>query len=219
MAKTKSKGTLDWYGNPIPDEKIPRPQEGVRGERGADGKLYLRPWSQDGKPGKRVALEDTRCSCPDYEVNACKCKHIYAVEFAMLRERNADGSTTITEKVTVTATKRTTYPQNWPAYNEAQTNEKHHFQVMLHDLCQTIQNPVQTKGRRRLPLSDIVFAAIFKIYSTFSGRRLLCDLNDAQAKGYIAKAPHFNSIFNYLENPDLSPILTELIVQSSLPVG
>jgi hypothetical protein len=27
----------------------------------------------------------------------------------------------------------------------------------------------------------------------------MSDLRDAHAKGYISKAPHFNSIFNYLE--------------------
>jgi transposase/predicted nucleic acid-binding Zn finger protein len=160
----------------------------------------------------------TRCTCPDYETNACKCKHIFAVEFALLREQNADGSTTVTEKVTITATKRTTYKQKWPAYNAAQTNEKHQFQILLRDLCSGIENPPHAKGRRPLPLSDAVFAVTFKIYSTFSGRRFISDLTDAHAKGYISELPHYNSIFNYLENPALSPILTNLITQSSLPL-
>src|SRR2546429_2044848 len=174
--------------------------------------------SQSGKGKYTVRLDGayTRCSCPDYETNACKCKHIYAVEFALLREQNADGSTTVTEQVTVT--KRTTYPQNWQAYNAAQTSEKHQFQVLLRDLCSGIENPVQSKGRPRLPLSDAVFAVTFKIYSTFSGRRFISDLNDAHTKGYISDVPHFNSIFNYLENPALGLILTNLITQSSLPL-
>lgn len=162
--------------------------------------------------------ESTRCSCPDYETRACKCKHIFAVEFSLHREQNPDGSTTITEKVMITATKRTTYRQNWPAYNAAQTNEKQQFQILLRDLCRNICNPTPGKGRPPLTFSDAVFAVTFKIYSTFSGRRFMCDLNDAQANGYITKTPHFNSIFNYLENPALTPILTELIVQSSLPL-
>jgi transposase len=174
--------------------------------------------SQSGKGKYTVHLDDsyTRCTCPDYETNACKCKHIFAVEFALMRKQNADGSTTVTEKVTVT--KRTTYPQNWPAYNAAQTNEKSQFQILLHDLCQNIKNPSPGKGRPTLALSDAVFAVTFKIYSTFSGRRFISDLTDAQTKGYVSKVPHFNSIFNYLENPALTPILTDLIVQSSLPL-
>ncbi|MDB6054275.1 MAG: transposase [Verrucomicrobiales bacterium] len=178
--------------------------------------------SQSGKGRYTMQLESdseyTRCSCPDYETNACKCKHIFAVEFAMLREENVDGTTTVTEKVTLTATKRTTYRQNWPAYNEAQTNEKRQFQILLHDLCAAIENPKPGKGRPTIPLSDAVFAVTFKIYSTFSGRRFISDLTDAQAKGHIGKVPHFNSIFNYLENPDLTPILTELIIRSSTPL-
>ena len=176
--------------------------------------------SQSGKGQYRVHLgnetEYTRCECSDYEINACRCKHIYAVEFVIQRENNPDGSTTVTKQVTVT--KRTTYPQNWPAYNAAQTNEKSQFQVLLRDLCQNIQSPAPGKGRPTLPLSDAVFAVTFKIYSTFSSRRFISDLTEAHAKGYIAKVPHFNSILNYLENPALTPILTELIIQSSLPL-
>jgi transposase len=140
------------------------------------------------------------------------------VEYVVQREQNGDGTETVTETVTLSATKRTTYKQNWPAYNEAQTKEKSRFQSLLRDLCSGIENPPHTKGRPRLPLSDAVFAVTFKIYSTFSGRRFISDLNDAHAKGYISQVPHFNSIFNYLENPALEPILTGLITQSSLPL-
>ena len=43
-------------------------------------------------------------------------------------------------------------------------------------------------------------------------------MRDAQAKGYLAKVPHYNSIFNYLENPALTPILNALITESSRPL-
>jgi hypothetical protein len=46
----------------------------------------------------------------------------------------------------------------------------------------------------------------------------MSDLRNAQARGLILKTPHYNSIFNYLENPDLTPILRTLITQSSLPL-
>jgi hypothetical protein len=58
----------------------------------------------------------------------------------------------------------------------------------------------------------------FKIYSTFSGRRFTTDLNEAQEKGYISHAPHYNSVFNYLEDAALTPILTSLIERASLPL-
>src|SRR5205807_1942964 len=37
---------------------------------------------------------------------------------------HGDGTTTVTETVTVRETTQKTYPQNWPAYNAAQTHEK-----------------------------------------------------------------------------------------------
>lgn len=106
----------------------------------------------------------------------------------------------------------------WSAYNAAQTNEKDKFQKLLRDLCDGIEEPPQTMGRPRLPLTDAIFSVCFKVYSTFSGRRCISDLRDAHAKGYISKLPHFNSIFNYLENPLMTPVLKRLIVESSLPL-
>jgi transposase len=46
----------------------------------------------------------------------------------------------------------------------------------------------------------------------------MSDLRDAKDKGFIQHVPHYNSIFNYLENPELMPILKELITQSALPL-
>jgi transposase len=172
--------------------------------------------SSGGSYSVRIAEGKPECTCPDHEARGCKCKHIYAVEYSIIRESNADGSTTVTESVKVT---RKTYPQNWPAYNEAQTNEKAKFQSLLADLCRDIQTPPQVgRGQRRMPLSDAVFAAVFKVYSTISARRFTSDLCDAQAKGYIDKVPHFNSVLNALENPELYPILLDLIERSSLPL-
>lgn len=114
---------------------------------------------------------------------------------------------------------RKTYPQVWKSYNAAQTCEKEYFLKLLHSLCSHIQEPQQIKGRPRIPLSEAIFAICYKIYSTVSARRFMSDLREAQAKGYISKTPHFNSIFNYLENPALSPILQDLVVQSSLPLA
>lgn len=158
------------------------------------------------------------CTCPDHETRRCECKHIYAVRYMLRREANDDGSTTVTESVTITKTRKT-YAQNWTAYNEAQTTEKATFQKLLADLCRNLVTPEQVgRGQRRMPMSDAVFAAVFKIYSTMSARRFTSDLCDAQSKGYISKVPHFNSVLNYLENPDLYPILTDLIERSGLPL-
>src|SRR5207253_617636 len=145
-------------------------------------------------------------------------KHIFAVQFVIERTHNADGSMTVTETVQVTETIKRTYPQQWPAYNAAQVAEKDRFQILLRDLCRGIAEPPQDRGRPRLPLSDVVFSAAFKVYSTVSGRRFMSDLREAYRRGFLTRVPHYNSIFNYLENPALSPLLRELITLSSLPL-
>lgn len=173
--------------------------------------------SQSGSKNYTVNLdpESPRCSCPDFEYRQARCKHIYAVEITLKREYTTDGQTdTVTETVTV----KKTYSQSWPEYNKAQANEKAHFLAFLHELCSGIEEPIQTNGRPRLPLSDIIFAATFKTYSTVSGRRFMSDLRDALAKGYITRLPSYNSIFDYLKLESLTPYLKQMIIESSLPL-
>jgi transposase len=178
--------------------------------------------SQTGDGTKYTVNPDEQspnCTCPDFEMHGCTCKHIFAVRIVRQRELFDDGSETVTETVEVTETiKRTTYPQNWPAYNAAQTSEKHAFQALLHDLCSMIQEPPQHKGRPRLPLSDSIFSAVFKVYSTVSGRRFTCDLADAKERGHINRMPHYNSIFAVMEDEAVTPILKRMIEISALPM-
>ena len=46
----------------------------------------------------------------------------------------------------------------------------------------------------------------------------MSDLRESTGRGYLRKAPHYNSIFNYLENPAVTPILQALITEASLPL-
>jgi hypothetical protein len=187
------------------------------------GNLYLVP-SQSGKGAYTVDAEKGRCSCPDFDFTGAKCKHIFAVEFTVRRETKTvtetapDGSTktTVTETVTI---KRKTYPQQWPAYNMAQTQEKAQFLYLLHKLCQGVGSPAQHgRGQRRLPLEDMIFAMAFKVYSTLSGRRFMSDLREAHRRGYVSALPCYNSIFNYFESEMLTDYLLMLIEESSLPL-
>ena len=184
------------------------------------GSAWIVP-SQSGN-GRYTVCPDPQtpyCSCPDHESHGGKCKHIFAVEYAISREQNRDGTVTVTERMTVTKTVQKTYPQDWAAYNAAQTHEKDQFLDLLRDLCGGVTELEAPKtGRPRLPIQDAIFAACFKVYSTISGRRFMSDLRAAHERGYISKVPHFNSIFNYLENPALTPILREMITESSLPL-
>jgi len=148
------------------------------------GGMWLVPSQTTKQQRYTVALngEKPECNCRDHEFTNDKCKHIFAVEYTIEREQTSDGQTITTETVKVT---RKTYSQNWPAYNTAQTQEKSQLQELLYELCRTIAEPEQRRGRPRLSLADIIFSSTFKIYSTVSGRRFISDLCDAQAKGYI----------------------------------
>lgn len=159
-----------------------------------------------------LAAETPTCTCPDFGTRGEKCKHIYAVEFSLRRETRPDGTTTETRMV------RVTYGQNWPAYNAAQTSEKSTVEGLLRALCAGIPQPAQQRGRPRLPLSDVTFSVVMKVFTTFSGRRASSDLRECKAKGHIDAAPHYNSVFNYLGDARLTPILKTLVEESAAPL-
>ena len=185
------------------------------------GKVWLVP-SQANTGTKYTVCPDhdnPHCSCPDHELRGVVCKHIHAVRFTLKREENEDGSVTETREITLTETRKT-YPQKWAAYNEAATKEKAHFVSLLHQLCRTIQEPQALgKGRPRIPLADAVFAAVYKVYTTVSGRRCITDMNEAKESGYIKHCPHFNSIFNVFEDEKTFQVLKRLIEISAAPLA
>jgi transposase len=168
-----------------------------------------------------VDRESPRCSCPDFEERGQPCKHVFAVQFVIGREKAPDDTETTTESVTITrrtVAERPTYKQNWPAYNAAQTQEKTKLQELVRDLCRGIDEPAQETGRPRLSLRDVVFACVFKVYSTVSGRRFMCDMADAHSKGFTSRPIHYNSIAKHMEMAGLTPILHRLITESSMPL-
>lgn len=189
------------------------------------GNLYLVP-SQSRNGHYTVDANAQHCSCPDFEFRRAACKHIFAVSVHIERTKTVtttkteDGEATVTQTVETETVKvkRVSYKQDWTAYNAAQTREKSQFQSLLYELCQTLEDPVQERGRPRLSVADIIFSAAFKVYSTVSGRRFSTDLREAHARGYLSRLPHYNSVFRYLEAEALTPYLYELIKLSSLPL-
>ena len=116
--------------------------------------------------------------------------------------------------------KRPTYPQDWPCYNNAQTKEKQMFYSIINEIVDYIPLKERMKGRGRPALNerDMLFCSIIKIYSMFSSRRIISDLNFAKKMGYIQSVPHFNSVCNYINSTDFEYYLKYLIQLSSLPL-
>jgi hypothetical protein len=135
----------------------------------------------------------------------------------MKREYHSDG--TVTDTKSITFTEKVTYKQDWTAYNRAQSIEKDRFQELLFDLCSGIQEPERTGvGRKPHTVKDMLFASVFKVYSTFSARRFSSDLRTAHERGHLSRPVPGVKTTASMENPALTPILKQLIVRSSLPL-
>jgi transposase len=177
------------------------------------GDHWLVP-SRSGTGRYRVDPDLGSCTCPDAELRGVRCAHVWAVEFVRFYERKLDGSEVVTE------VKRVTYRQpDWPAYNRSQVEEGSAFRAMLASLCTYVEQPEQRRGRPRLSLADMAFSTCLKVYSGFSSRRFASQLALAAAEGYIKRAPHYNSLNAYLADPELTPVLRELLQLSALPLA
>ncbi len=149
------------------------------------------------------------CNCHDRELRRTKCKHIWAVEYYIKQEIDAEGSETVTKAM------RVTYAQDWPAYNKAQTQEGQLFMKLLSDICAELENKPYIFGRPKLLMADIVFASALKVYSTFSLRRFVSLMQTAKDRGYTDAVCSYSSVSNCMRNPEMAPILQELIKRSS----
>lgn len=114
---------------------------------------------------------------------------------------------------------RITYAQDWSAYNRAQTTEESTVKALLSGLCDGIEQPVQHMGRKRMPLRDVVFGATMKVYGTMSGRRSTSDLRACEEAGLMDNAPAYNTVFKYMEKPELLPLLSRLVDESARPLA
>lgn len=81
------------------------------------------------------------------------------------------------------------YSQHWHSYNEAQTREKLLFLDILGELCSFIPPEKQTMGRPRIPLSEMVYSCVLKVYEQLSSRRVSSDLEIAGKMGYLERTP------------------------------
>lgn len=72
-----------------------------------------------------------------------------------------------------------------------QTHEKTRVTELLRGLCDGIAQPHQGRSRPRLPLSDVVFSVVMKVFGTTSGRRAASDLREREAEGLCRNDSRF----------------------------
>ncbi len=165
-----------------------------------------------------VDVEGAACTCPDYEERRGTCKHQHAVLFWIAWGRDVGADGTVTETITL---KRKTYGQPcWSTYNASQVHEREYVERLLAALCAGLVQPPYTPGRgsKPLPIADVVFAVILKVFTTLSSRRAQSDLRESAARGNIRTVGHFNAISKFLADPASTPILTSLIEESAAPM-
>jgi transposase len=185
----------------------------TRSFRQIAGDTYFVPSQTNAGSGYVVDVQAGKCSCPDFEERGGPCKHVFAVRYFRHELTTPDGSTVVTEGI------RITYPQDWPSYNRAQCEEESTVKVLLASLCDGIEQPVQHMGRKRMPLRDVVYGSTMKVYGTMSGRRSTTDLRACEDAGHVDKAPAYNTVFKYMEKPELLPLLSRLVDESARPLA
>jgi len=152
------------------------------------------------------------CDCADFDLRQQKCKHIWSVELYQKRIVKKDEMEKIEKMAKPSA------PQNWHAYNLAQTKEQEMFMKLLTDLCVDIEESLYSFGRPKLSAREMVFSSALKVYSTFSLRRFVGDMQIALDRGYIAHKCAFSSVSNYMMDEKLTPVIQHLITLSAMPL-
>lgn len=166
----------------------------------------------------QVDLNKKTCTCPDHQEAGFTCKHVHAVKFTFQRDYLPDGTMIETKQITIT--QKTTYKQDWRAYNLAQTTEKHRFQELLADLCRGVKETYVPGGRGRAPHTnkDSIFAMCLKVYTTLSCRRGQCDMQDACDSKYMTRPITGQKLSEIMDREHFTPILKELIGYSARPL-
>lgn len=141
---------------------------------------------------------------------------------------------------------RRSYPRDWRAYNEAQTNEVSEVKALLgglSDLINLTDASIQGRspmGRPRFPLGHAVFSVILKAYSGVASRPLESHLKECVDQGYLRNAPgcpafgglgagplspsglvripQFNTVCDFLRSDWLTPLLLELVTLTARPL-
>jgi len=164
-----------------------------------------------------VAGETPACSCPDWtehgELLGRACKHIHSVLIHSRKIEIPSGLLMGNDSHTRPSAR------DWTAYDTAQQHEREDFTRLLRALCGGIVAPMQTNGRPRKAPADVVFAIVLKVYTRFSGRRLMSDVRAAQADGDMDETLSPKSISRYMESEELTALLRTLIRESAAPLA
>jgi transposase len=113
------------------------------------------------------------------------------------------------------------YPQDWPAYDAAKTNEDVLFKQLLSELL-LLAVKVETgkrTGRKGFDTRTKIFCMCIKAYYKSDLRKTTSILRELQHVNIIGKAPSYKSIDNFLNDHALNKLLDQLILITALPLA
>jgi len=155
------------------------------------------------------------CDCEDFgRREPAPCKHIW---FARLWIQ--DSLTLAAQFRGQTSTRRKKI--DWPSYNRSQVDEGRLFPILLRELCKGVAEPDRDPhraGRPRIPLRDQIFCAVDKVRDGVGCRRTAELRVDAAAKGHIGAFPTWQGISDFLCQPEITPVLLDMVARSVLPL-
>lgn len=174
----------------------------------------------ESKPNHRYRVffsENSTCNCEDFQRYRQTCKHIWAVHYFTIKDSGEELPEVPDEEEVETPV----IQRNWPAYNRALVNEEPKLLLLLRDLCKRLTTPPPSRsgGRPRIPLSDMIFAMVYKVFSKDPARQFMNDLGKARESGFVRTQFNHNSLLNYFDDPDLTPTLLEMVGASAAPMA
>ena len=107
--------------------------------------------------------------------------------------------------------------RDWSAYTRGQELERHRFGAILSDLCDTIPERDQTMGRPAWPWDKVVRYICRKIFLTTAWRRSVAASQLSYIEGMNRRDPSWSTLARYMQNPELTGVLTFLIEESAAP--
>ncbi|HEX3149629.1 MAG TPA: transposase [Gemmataceae bacterium] len=179
------------------------------------GPHYCVP-SESGNDAYEVILgEQSTCTCEHFQTARDNCKHIIAAWMVVHREHDGKPVEVVVDEVP----KKPTVERDWSRYNQAQESEEPRMLELLHQLVQGIEEPlIRRPGRQPFPMKDRVFACVLKVFSTWGARRFKDRLKDAHKKGLLNAPMNSGSVWAFMEDKSMTPVLQKLIEVSALPL-
>lgn len=119
-----------------------------------------------------------------------------------------------------TPIKKPTYPQDWPNYDKAKTNEDRLFNIILFELLalEIDEDRKNKLGRKGYSNREKISFMATKVFYKNDLRKTTSMLKEYKNNYFIEKVPCFKSIDNFFNEKKLSPILDKLILLSALPL-